>query len=608
MARTAEEILSDILESIQDGNEASLESNRLSVRFIDQLNKIAQIPGNVQQPFAFMGILYDNINQQKQIYNQVQKAALALGSSEKALRANSMVERARQDFGPTIALNTAIDALSTGTLGLSRETFQLALEMRATGESSRSLLQLQKDLLSQGGLSVSQMDSLSLELKNARDQYGISTDYLVDSINILADKMTQFNMMGVTKELASLTTEFTAKYGMGNQKLLESVINSLFTGDKLRQFAQFGVTGEMAGLQAAPSLGGLEQVIARMAMTSENLFQQFIRQGDLPSVAYARVEKVLGMNIGVLKAFSELKAQAPQSINADKTAEEIKKQEAIQKEIGLHMFEMNGKLAEMLAKMEGQVYYFTTSIGLAINAGVTLAAINTRIFNLTNALTNPKADPAKTLKEKALVLNAKLAGSDSMRIVASLAGIGTALTAGFFAFDEFKKILDDDATTQADALKLILSSSLCLLGALAPLASYIGPIAKMAPLLTGLSTFLFANPIGLGLLAVAAGITYLATATEDNTKKSAQVQSVRVVQAPNPTVTTNTFLSTNSDLTKALLANVFDSSTKQRDLDQQQLKALKQQNALQQQTLDFMRRLVTNTKGYSFSPVNNIGP
>jgi hypothetical protein len=83
---------------------------------------------------------------------------------------------------------------------------------------------------------------------------------------------------------------------------------------------------------------------------------------------------------------------------------------------------------------------------------------------------------------------------------------------------------------------------------------------------------------------------------------------LRIVQAPSPTVTTNTFLSTNSDLTKALLANVFDSSTKQRDLDQQQLKALKQQNALQQQTLDFMRRLVTNTKGYSLSQVSNIGP
>jgi hypothetical protein len=606
---TTEELLSEILEALQDGNEASLESNRLSIRFGDQLAKIAQIPGNVQQPFAFMSIMFDNINQQKQIYNQVQKAALALGSSEKALRANSMVERARQDFGPTIALNTAIDALSTGTLGLSRETFQLALEMRATGENSRSLLQLQKDLLSQGGLSVSQMNSLSLELKNARDQYGISTDYLVDSINILADKMTQFNMMGVTKELASLTTEFTAKYGMGNQKLLESVINSLFTGDKLRQFAQFGVTGEMAGLQAAPSLGGLEQVIARMAMTSENLFQQFIRQGDLPSVAYARVEKVLGMNIGVLKAFSELKAQAPQSINADKTAEEIKKQEAIQKEIGLHMFEMNGKLAQMLAKMEGQVYYFVISAATAYNSLNTLSAINNRIHNLTNALASgTSTKPALTLQERMIASNAKVAGSNSMKIVGTLAGLGTAFTAGFAAFDELKKVMDDDAATQADALKLILSSSLSLLGALAPLASLFPVIGTILPFMTGLATFLFANPIGLALLAVGAGLTYLATATEDSAKKSTQVQPVRIVQAPSPTVTTNTFLSTNSDLTKALLSNVFDSSTKQRDLDQQQLKALKQQNALQQQTLDFMRRLVTNTKGYSLSQVGNIGP
>ena len=94
-------------------------------------------------------------------------------------------------------------------------------------------------------------------------------------------------------------------------------------------------------------------------------------------------------------------------------------------------------------------------------------------------------------------------------------------------------------------------------------------------------------------------IHYLATATEDSAKKSTQVQPVRIVQAPSPTVTTNTFLSTNSDLTKALLSNVFDSSTKQRDLQVQQIKQSQKMIDSLLTEIGLLKQLVGNTKNSS---------
>lgn len=553
---TTEELLTQILESLEEGNEASLENNRLSNQFLAQMQKAAGIPGNVQQPFAFIGILSDNINQQKTIFNQLQKSSLAFGTSVNNFKNISSVSRGAKDFGPSIALNTAIDALATGTLGLSENTFNLGLEMRAVGESSRSLFELQRTLISQGGLSISQMDSLASELKESRDQYGLSTEMLVDSIEILSQNLSQFSLMGITDELSTVITDFSQKYGAGNKQLIENMVNTLFTGDRLKQFSVLGVMPEIASLQQTPSLGGIEQVADKIAVAVENLLRQFQSQGDLPSVAFQRMENILGKGVAQIVQFSKLKPQAPVVGGVEDSAEAIKKQEAIQKEIGLHLFEANQHLAQMLAGMSSNLHAAMTSIGVAISSGFTLSKINQSIHSVLDHLQG-KAAKDITGGDK---LISKVSGwSSSVGKFGIIAGGITGLVGLGKAGMELWKSIDDDSSTQTNTLELMMSGLFGLIGAMGPIAQLFPALGGLLPVLTSLSSFLFLNPIGISILALAGAIAGVAYAMSDSDKdKSQQVQKVTVVDKPSPTVTSSPFLAANTELTRSLLNNVFN--------------------------------------------------
>ena len=553
---TTEELLTQILESLEEGNEASLENNRLSNQFLAQMQKAAGIPGNVQQPFAFIGILSDNINQQKTIFNQLQKSSLAFGTSVNNFKNISSVSRGAKDFGPSIALNTAIDALATGTLGLSENTFNLGLEMRAVGESSRSLFELQRTLISQGGLSISQMDSLASELKESRDQYGLSTEMLVDSIEILSQNLSQFSLMGITDELSTVITDFSQKYGAGNKQLIENMVNTLFTGDRLKQFSVLGVMPEIASLQQTPSLGGIEQVADKIAVAVENLLRQFQSQGDLPSVAFQRMENILGKGVAQIVQFSKLKPQAPVVGGVEDSAEAIKKQEAIQKEIGLHLFEANQHLAQMLAGMSSNLHAAMTSIGVAISSGFTLSKINQSIHSVLDHLQG-KAAKDITGADK---LISKVSGwSSSLGKFGIIAGTVAGLTGIGLTTNELLKSVDDDSSTQTNTLVTTMSVLLSLVGLMGPIAQLFPALGGLLPVLTSLSSFLFLNPIGLSILALTGAITAVAYAMSDSDKdKSQQVQKVTVVDKPSPTVTSSPFLAANTELTRSLLNNVFN--------------------------------------------------
>lgn len=606
MARTTEEILEDILRvqeethsKIEDSVEYTRETSRLSTRFLDEVSNILGMQANVQQPFAFMSVLLDNIQKQKEIFNQFQKTSLSFGSSVALLKSNTQIEKNIRQFGPQVALTAATDALATGTLDLSKQTFDLSVEMKAAGENSRQLLSLQKSLINQGGLSVSQMDDLAIQLKSSRDSYGISTEYLVESINLLADKFGEYNLMGNTAEVTQTLVDLTNMYGAENAQLLSDVIKTVTTGNRLSSFSMLGVAQQARGVQETPSAGGMMSLIQQMADGAQSFYQQ--QETALgPAMAAERTKQMFGPEIlRVVQLANAPKMEGPRLTEQDVT-QALKSQEDIQRDIATNSQVLNGQIAVMLAKMDHQFYLLGTQIFILGNSLVTLQRMVTAIRSF-EAQALGKDPPDRTFFDKLFAGNAAATAKVASPLAKVSGGI-FALAGVGMSIKELSNSFDASQDTQIDYMDTTVGLLTTLVG-LAGIFPSIGTfMAQLFPLMGGMMTFLLANPIGLAVAALAATVAAIYYLADDTDKDKPQKV---VVQQPKEggVITTNSFLSANTELTRAILSNALTSKRS----DDLMLTELKKANDYTKQLIDVNQKMLRSrgitvtTPGVPFS-------
>lgn len=591
--RPLEEILEEILsetrenrEEIKQANEYNRDSFRLSTRLVDELSNLAGIQTNIQAPFAFISTLFENVQKQREVFNTFQQQALAFGKSVSVLKADLGTRQNLKDFGPQIALTTAVAALETGTLGLSEETYNLANEMTAAGENGRNLLLLQRSLLSQGGLSISQMDNLAVKLKESRDAYSISTDQLVQSINLLSDKFGEFSLMGVTDEITNALVDLTNIYGPQNAQMLSDVIKAISTGSRLTEFSRMGLAGKVAAVQAAPTAAGYVD-IAQQATAAAKQFYESQKAGLMPSMAAQRTQQMFGPEIFKMIQLANAPEYKGPSMDAKEVSKMLQSQEAVQRDIAENSNKTLGKLGELLSENTKILWTLGFSAGIAINAMVTAQRMVTAIRSVENAIRmKPELGSAF---DKLMDKNMRAAAT-MPRWVTPMIGSMTAIGGLIMSASEIAQISSGE---QSSLLALIFASmtTLTSLMAVFPQLSgvMVGVLGPLGQLMAGIATFLFANPIGLAILAVAAAVAGLIYWLSDDNDDASKPQPVKIVaQREGGTVTTNSFLSANSDLTKAILSNALSAKKS----DDMMLSEVKKQSEMMEKQLDLQHKLL----------------
>lgn len=381
--------LEKLLTQIRDQNEATAQATD-DDKILDalkefkgalsfELSRVMGLPGNMSQPFAFIGQANQMIQDRRELMASLNKQSLAFGQSVTQMRDNVAVQEGSDKYGPTIALKTSIDALRHGVLGMSRGSFELGMQMQAVGENSDALFRMQRESQVFGGLAVSQMDSLSQSLKDARDQYGISTEYLVDAMGQLSSRLMDFNLMGITGEVQETVVALVSKYGAGTADLFTQAINSLTSGGNIAKFSRFGISQDVASLMETGGMTpeAIESIAAQAGEFFENQVSNFRALNKAEAIAQAKA--IYGEEGAMFAAIAKLTPQEQQDPEAVK--KELESQIDIQRDMAKSLFGINDGIASLLnyapaqLLVLGQLVALVTSIAITSKAGSALGLL-----------------------------------------------------------------------------------------------------------------------------------------------------------------------------------------------------------------------------------------
>lgn len=360
-----------------DKFEDALREFKSSLSF--ELSRVMGLPGNMNQPFAFIGQANQMIQDRRELMASLNKQSLAFGQSVTQMRDNVDVQEGSDMYGPTIALKTSIDALKFGVFGMSKNSLDLGMQMQAVGENSAALFKMQRESQVFGGLAASQMDSLSQSLKDARDQYGISTEYLVDAMGQLANRLMDFNLMGITADVQETVVALVSKYGAGTADLFTQAINSLTSGGNIAKFSRFGISEDVASLMESGGMTpeAIESIAAQAGQFFEKQVSNFRALNKAEAIAQAKA--IYGEEGAMFAAIAKLTPQEQQDPNA--VQEELKSQIDIQRDMSKSLFGINDGIASLVnyapaqLLVLGQLVALTTSMLITTKAGSALGLL-----------------------------------------------------------------------------------------------------------------------------------------------------------------------------------------------------------------------------------------
>ena len=249
-----EQIAAKIKDAMQKWTDDEKEQAKLKAKLdkeqerrLDLHNKefIATLGGFIRIPLA-------------KFTNYVLSVVSKAGEHQKmALKFNKSFSSAVTEAGSRISdmpgsleqkMKTLFEFQEAGLEAVGKNTLNLAQRMSLTGQNQKALISLEKKLLNQGGLSLSQFDALALNLDNLSRTYSMSTDLLITSLEQLDSSLDLLMATGSTDEVANALAEATAKFPS--------------LAKELGSFAEMFATADIGQLQM---LGGSFQDLEKFA-------------------------------------------------------------------------------------------------------------------------------------------------------------------------------------------------------------------------------------------------------------------------------------------------------------------------------------------------------
>ena len=433
MAATLDDLLK-VLEEMnkRDDERSKSEGASVSNAFLKQVGNILGISSNITQPFAFMGEMNQMVQGRREFAASIDKQALAFNNTMSTLKQDQQVSQGVSDYGPTIALKTSIDALRTGMFKVSKDTFELGMQMRAAGENSLALFDLQKKSQILGGLNVDGMDSLAKALEKSRNEYGISTEYLVDSLKSLSSRLLDFNLMGITEDVNQSIISLVQKYGVGSADLFTKAMSMVTEGGKLGKFATLGISADVFSFLEKPTAEGMEAIAAQAGSFFEQQISGFASMNRAEAMAQAK--RIYGEEGAVFAAIAKLTPAEPMDVKA--AADSLKSQNDIQKELTISLRGSVDDLAASINTISSTFRMFSIAVGLFLGAVLTFSSSAKGAFfsGLTSVFTSITTTLAATFST---VFTAVMASP--LLLLVGIIGIAAAAIAAFVYFNKEKE-------------------------------------------------------------------------------------------------------------------------------------------------------------------------
>jgi hypothetical protein len=242
------------------------------------LNKMAAVfsAPAVFGPQGATNALATQMGQYQQNFNQIQKSAIALGRDFESINSQGMVQALEDSYGATISMKAAVEAFDEGIGLQSKNTIELAAQMKATGQDSRAMLQTMRNSQVVGNITNAEMDSLASNLLTTSKQYGISSDNLVAAVNTLSTRMQDFGALGLGAEMQQVVTDLTAKYGAGSEKIVGSFLDKITRGENLANLQKLGIAEDVVkfGKEGGATADQLELIAAKASGAMQDLISQ----------------------------------------------------------------------------------------------------------------------------------------------------------------------------------------------------------------------------------------------------------------------------------------------------------------------------------------------
>lgn len=380
MAATLDDLLKKLEELVDATEEASkstsdsLEKQYARFSLGQELAGVAGLQGNLFQPYAFIGQMNQMVRDRMEIMSAINKQAMSFGESTQSLKELTEVQAGADQFGPQIALKTSIDAMRFGLLGASKSTYELGMQMQAVGESSQALFHMQRQAQVLGGISISQMDNLSKSMEEARSEYGISTELLVNALGELGEKLIDFNLMGITADVNEAMIGLISKYGAGTEQLFTKAINSLTSGGNISKFARFGISDDV--MQLMETGGMTPEAIESIAAKAGAFFEQQVAgfRSLNKAEAIAQAKAIYGEEGALFAAIAKLTPQERKDGSVDRFA--LMSQIDIQRDIARSIGGLADDFGSYLNRIiPAELILFTSMLAVLISIAATMKGL-----------------------------------------------------------------------------------------------------------------------------------------------------------------------------------------------------------------------------------------
>jgi hypothetical protein len=226
------------------------------------------------------------------------------------------------------AVQIGYEQFESGLKSSNAATNELALYTKLTGGNSKKLLKSMAKLTRGMDLSGDQESLLMSSIQGLSQNFGITSEELVDSLKGLDKEMRTYKLLGIGAEITQAGATLTAAMGVQAGSLGTELLATLTSAEGMYTAAALGVTQERLALlkgEGNATVNALNMV-EKAGKIAKDRIDQLVSGGMDPAVAIQQLEKTLGKGVGqAALAYEQIKKEA------DRNGRSIEEQFAVAK-------------------------------------------------------------------------------------------------------------------------------------------------------------------------------------------------------------------------------------------------------------------------------------
>lgn len=227
------------------------------------------------------------------------------------------------------AVEIGYEQFESGLKSTNHAMNELALYTKLTGGNSKKLLKSITKLTAGMSVSDDQQTALGTSIQALSQNFGLTTEELVDSLKGLDNGMRTFKILGIGMEMAQAGATLTAAMGKQAGTMGTDLLSTLTSAEGMYTAAALGVTEERLALLTGEgdATTNALNMVEKAGKIAKDRIDQMVSGGMDPALAIQKLEETLGKGVGeAYRAYNQI------SQEADRNGRSVEQQFAIARE------------------------------------------------------------------------------------------------------------------------------------------------------------------------------------------------------------------------------------------------------------------------------------